>query len=195
MFNRGQHLNFEKFKYLETLSIDWYSDFADLSKNRNLKELYIWKFKPKGKSFKDLVLPQNLDLLHITESNIESFKGLEGLAIKQLEAYYCSNLKSLEGLEIVSGSLERLILENCKNIVNFDPLGHCTLMKKIILTKCGNIPNLKWLALIKDLKMFTFLGTNILDGDLSYCFGIDYVYFNNAKHYNHRVNEFSQVTP
>lgn len=173
------------------MSIDWYKHFPDLSQNKELKELYIWKFKPQSKSFKGILLPIDLDLLHITETNIESLDGIESLNIKQFEAYYCSKLKSLKGLERVSTTIDTLILENCKNILDFESLSQCLKMKKIILTKCGDIPNLKWLVPMKELKMLTFSGTNILDGDLSYCFGIDYVYFKNSKHYNHRVEDFS----
>ena len=41
------------------------------------------------------------------------------------------------------------------------------------------------------IKNVDFFRNKHLDGDLSYCFGIDYVYFKNSKHYNHRVEDFS----
>ena len=191
--NRRQNLDYSKFRKLEFLSIDWCKEFPDLSKNKELKELYIWKFRPQNKTFEGLSLPKNLNLLHITESNVVSLDGLEDLKIEQFEAYYCSKLESIKALEGVSKHLNTLILENCKNVKDFDRLRTCSEMEKMILTKCGEIPNLKWLKSMKKLKMFTFLDTHITDGDLSNCMGIHYVYFRNSKNYNHRVEEFSNL--
>ena len=189
--NKKQHLDYTKFKKIELLSIDWYKDFPDLSEMKKLRELYIWKFKPKSNSFSELLLPKYLDLLHVTDTNIESMIGLQNLHIRQLEVYFGSKLVSLKGLEDLSEYLDTLVLDNCKKIKYFEPLSKCVKMKKMILTKCGEIQTLRWLQEMKNLKMFTFSGTNIIDGNLSFCFGIDYVYFKNAKHYNHRVEEFS----
>ena len=190
--NQKQYLDYSIFKYLETLSIDWYYKFPDLSNNNKLKELYIWKFKPKSKSFKEILLPKGLELLHITDSNVETLEGINCLGLRQFEAYYCSKLISLKGIERSRNSLTTLILENCKNLRDFESLWECSKIEKMILTNCGEIPSLKFLSKIQNLQMFTFSGTNIIDGNLDNLFNIDYVYFKNSKHYNHRIQKFSK---
>ena len=139
------NLNYLNFSKLEYLSIDWYLQFPDLSNNTNLKELVIWKFKPKAKSFSELKLPKELENFEITESNVVNFEGLNLQKIKKLELSYCNALESLESLNQVNFNLEVLVLESCKKLINYDNLGNFKNLRKIILSNCGDIPNLKWL--------------------------------------------------
>lgn len=184
------NIQYSKFRSLEYLSIDWYSKFPDLSNNHKLKALVIWKFKPKSKSLSELRLPENLENLEITEANINNIEGINLTNLKKFEMNYCNALKSLEGIKNIGSSLEVLILENCKKLAQYDDIEHCKLLEKIILTNCGDIPSLKWLSMLKKIKHFSFWNTKLTDGDTSPCFGIDYVAFMNAKHYNHKETEF-----
>ena len=93
------NLDYSNFPKLEYLSIDWYNNFPDLSSNINLKELIIWKFKPKSKSFLGLNLPAQLESLEITESNILNFEGLKLPKLKKIEGHYCNSLENLRTFE------------------------------------------------------------------------------------------------
>lgn len=187
--NKGQHLDYSKFSKLEILSIDWYNNFPDLSKNENLKELYIWKFKPKSKSLTELSLPKNLEKLHITESNILSLEGLELDNLKVFEGHYCNTLETVKGIENFSKKLNILILDYCRKLTFYEDLKFAENIEKLILGNSGDIPNLKWLKNLTKIKHFTFVNTKLTDGDTSPCFGIDYVGFKNQKYYNYKEED------
>lgn len=188
--SKNQYLDYSKFKKLEYLSIDWNSNFPDLSENKELKELVIWKFKPKSQSFQELRLPKELQSLEITESNILNLEGLDLDNLKKFEGHYCNRVSSVQGIRGISKSLNTLILDYCKKLSGYDELMSCGQLEKLILGDCGEIPNLAWLRRLKKIKHFSFYNTKLGDGDTSPCFGIQYVSFKNEKHYTHKVEEF-----
>jgi hypothetical protein len=185
------NLNFSKFPKLEILSIDWHKNFPDLSKNFRLKDLSIWKFKPATKSFAEIKLPNSLQKLHITESNIINLEGLNLNHLEEFQAHYCNSLKSLNGIKYISDSLEILILDYCRKLDDYDEIKVCTKLNKLVLGDCGPIPTLKWLSQLSNVKHFSFYGTKLVDGDTSPCLTIDFVSFQNEKHYNHKIEEFT----
>ena len=188
--NNTQHLDFSKFSKLEILSIDWYQKFPNLTQTNRLKELYMWKFRPKTQSLSALQLPNSLEVLHITQSNIRTFNGLILPNLKNFGAYYCNAVESVEGIDKISKVLQTLILEYSHKLTSYDRLKLCKELEKIIIVDCGDIPNLLWLRELKKVKHFSFWNTKLNDGDTAPCFGIDYVSFKNAKHYNHKEEEF-----
>lgn len=190
--NKYQQLDFSYFPKLEYLSVDWYQNFPDLSKNENLKELSIWKFKPKSKSFAELSLPKNLEKLTFTQSNIISLEGLELHNLKQFEGHYCSALESVKGIDQFCNNLNILILDYCKKLTTYEDLKHAVYINKIILGDCGDMQNLKWLKELKQMNHISFWNTNIVDGDITPCIGIDYVAFNNKRHYNLKEEYFNK---
>lgn len=190
VINKKQFLDYSMFPNLEILSIDWYSKFPSLSKNNNLKELSIWKFKPKSKSLKELFLPESLEKLHITESNIINLEGLESNNLKIFEAHYCNSLESIKGINKFSNNLGTFILDYCRKLVFYDDLKYAKNLNKLILGDCGDIPNLNWLSELKKLEHFSFLNTKLINGDTSYCFFIKYVNFKNENYYNYKKEDF-----
>ena len=135
--NKNQHLDYSKFPKLEILSIDWYNNFPDLSKNENLKDLSIWKFKPKSKSLAELSLPKKLEKLHITESNILSLDGLEQKDLKEFEGHYCNALETVKGINNFSKNLNVLILDYCRKLTSYQDLSYAKGLNKLILKSCG----------------------------------------------------------
>ena len=188
--DKKQYLDYTQFKNLEYLSIDWYNHFPDLTENINLKELSIWKFRPKHKSFDGLKLPLDLENFQITESNVLNFNGLNLRNLISFEGHYCSKLENFEGLEGISNNLNILVLDYCRKLVDYEKLDTCKDLQKLILGNCGDIPSLSWLKSLHKVKHFSFWNTKLIDGDVSPCFGIDYVSFKNSKSYNYKEEEF-----
>jgi hypothetical protein len=182
-------LDYSKFSKLEILSIDWYNNFPDLSKNENLKELSVWKFRPKSKGLAELSLPKSLEKLHITESNILSLAGLELNNLREFEGHYCNALETVRGIDNFSNSLNVLILDYCRKLTSYEDLRYAKNLNKLILGDCGDIQNIKWLKDLKNMKHFSFWNTKLIDGDTSPCIGIDYVSFKNQKHYNYKKED------
>jgi len=188
--NKNQYLDFSKFLELEELSIDWYKEFPNLSDNRKLRKLAIWKFRPQTSSLSALSLPEFLEELHLTESNILNLKGVELLNLKEFQAHHCKELQSLDGLFSFSPKIKILILDYCRKLTNYNELRYCINLQKIVLGDCGDIPSLKWLESLKEINHLSFWGTNLVDGNTSYCKGINYVNFKNKRNYSNKVEEF-----
>jgi hypothetical protein len=188
--SKKQHLEISRLKCLTFLSIDWYPEVSNLFSNEHLKELYIWKYKPRSKSFSQLSLPDSLNLLHVADSNILSFEGIEASSLLVFEAHHCSSLSSLKGIEAISSNLATLILDYCKKLTEYDSIQSCRNLSKLILGDCGDIPALVWLNKLPQLKYFSFYNTKVANGDISPCIGIDYVSFKNNKIYNMRQEDF-----
>ena len=188
--NKRQHVDFSKFEHLEYLSVDWYSQLPDLTMCYKLKELVLWKYKPKHKSFIDLKVPDTLENLEITESNIQNLEGLHLPNLKKLECHNSNLLESTRGIESVSIHLNTLVFDYCKKLSSYQNIETCSQLEKIILGNCGSLPTVEWVKSLKKLKHFSFYNTLLLDGDTSPCFGIKYVSFKNNKNYNHKVEEF-----
>ncbi len=189
--SKEQKIDFSHFKLLESLTCDWFDDFPNFNKNDRLKELNIWKFNPKSKSLGSLKLPKVIQKFHLSQTNIEDLNGLESISLEEFECYYCRNLKSLKGLSNFAENIKTIIIENARNLTDYTALKSCSKLSKLILTNCGDIENINWISDLKNLKHFTFFGTNIIDGDLRSCLSVDYVSFNNKKHYNYKESDFS----
>ncbi len=192
---KKQHLDFSNFPNLEYLSVDWYAKFPDLSNCKRLKEVVLWKYKPKSQSFRELKLPSSLECLEVSDANICDFNDFNLVNLRSLEGHNCKNLFSLDGLRNVSSNLNILVLDNCKKLTDYKELECCQQLEKIIIGDCGDIPHLKWIRDLKKVKHFSFWGTSVIDGDISPCIGIEYVSFKNSKKYNYKMEDFIHIRP
>lgn len=113
--------------------------------------------------------------------------------LKRVELDSISKLQSLGELRNNASTLKELKIEACKNIKDFGVLTELTNLEKLSIVNCGELPSLRFIQNLPNLKFLVFLRTNILDGDLSYCKGIDYVAFDNKKHYSHKISDFVDV--
>ena len=59
----------------------------------------------------------------------------------------------------------------------------------LAINDSAEIQTLSFLKGLKLLRHFSFVGTNVKDGDLSACIGIDHVGFNNKRHYSHTYDQ------
>jgi protein phosphatase 1 regulatory subunit 7 len=193
--NENQGLDFSNFPQLEEASIDWNSKVINLSQCKKLNSLVLWKFKPKSGSFKELKGLGNLTSLKITQSDIKSLSCLEELPhLENFEAYYLSKLEDLSAIDVVRHSLKSLILEKCKKLHDYeDALGSLTVLRKLILSDCGTLKNLKFVHKLKELVFFSFVGTNVEDGDLSLLLKrkFEWVGFDDKRHYSHKMKELN----
>jgi protein phosphatase 1 regulatory subunit 7 len=63
-------------------------------------------------------------------------------------------------------------------------------LKILKLINCGDIPDLKFIKLMPELKAISFVDSNIVDGDLSHCIGLEFVGFLKKKSYSHVPEDF-----
>lgn len=161
---------------------------------QNLKEMRLWSYKPKSKNLEPLSLLKNLKSLELIQSNITSLKGAEGLeSLETLGLYYLRSFSSLQDIKYLSGSLKVLDIENSKKIGDFNPIVNLKCLEVLNMRGCGEIQSIQFVSQLSGLKMLAFDGSTIVDGNLSPCEGIEHVYFNQKKHYTHKLKEYTAV--
>lgn len=187
--NGKQGVDLTKFPLLEECSIDWNNKIIGLDYNVSIKRLSIWKFKPKLKDFTVLKGCKDVEYFHFTESNIESFKGIEVFkSLIQLEGYYLPKLISLDFLNLISSQLKVLILDNCKNLKKHETiLTNMEHLEKLILGDCGELESINFINSLDRLRFFSFVNTNVLDGNLTPILRLEYAGFSNKKHFSHKM--------
>lgn len=203
----------EYLKHLKSISLDEPKNMVDLSKNtlleevsaeysknilgidtlKYLKTLKLWKYNPKSKNLVEFGVIGSLEELWITQSNITSLAGCGNMAkLRRLELNYLSKLEYIDEIEKNSNTLKSLKFDCCKKIKNHDYVIFLEELEVLGFNECGEIPSITFIGKMKKLKNFTFVNTNILDGDLSACFGLDYVGFMNKRHYSHKMDDFKK---
>ncbi len=156
-----------------------------------LNKLTITDYKSKAKDLSNLLPLNNLEHLSFIKTDITSMQGIEFFSnLKKLEIFRASKLESIEALQALSNRLEEVQIEQCKKITDYETLRNVKSLKKIILSESGEVSNLSFLKELNHLEFISFWGTNVLDGDLSHCEDIDYVGFDNKKHYSHKFEYF-----
>jgi hypothetical protein len=195
VFENNQKIDFSSFPILEEASIDWNNKLLNLDECKYLKKLTLWKFKPKSKSFSEIRNLISLNILEIAQSNVESLDGIEGLKnLESFEASYLSKLTSLNGIESLKLHLKSLILKVCKKLRDYDQsLAKMHRLEKLILSDCGELDNINFLRKLNNLKFFSFVNTNIKDGNLLPLIEqkLDYAGFDDKKHYSHKMKQIN----
>jgi len=121
-------------------------------------------------------------------------QGIERFVnLKELELYSASKLEELSALQSLSKTLVTIELENCKKIADYEILGRIPSLKKIILADSGQMESIAFVKNLTHLEHISFVGTNVLDGNIGHCEGIKFVGFDNKKHYSHKFEFFKKT--
>ena len=153
----------------------------------NIQYLTLWHHKKK-KLGNFVGIPENLLYLELNWSNIQDFLGIEKMnKLKRLELHYCTKLQNDSGLSGLADTLEHLHINQSKKFVPNEELFSLKNLRVLCLNSCGNLENLNFLYQFPNLIDFRFVGTNVLDGDLTPILDhptIRSVGFLNKRHYN-----------
>lgn len=186
--NKTSIVNFENFPNLKYLSLDDTKNFINVDKAILLESLAIGTLNKNSKiDFSKLV---NLKDLYIVKGNIEDLDILKDLNIEKLSISFCSKLRNISSLVTLKNTLAEILFQNCKGIENIDVLGELENLYWLKMIDLGEIPSLSFIKKLKKLKNIAFANTNVLDGNLSYCEGLELVGFIDKKHYSHKNSEF-----
>lgn len=189
--NKSSVINFENFPNLKYLSLYESKNFINIGKLIKLEILAIGAFNKNSKI--DFTNLKSLRELFIVRGNIENLNFLENLNISKLSISYCSKLKDISMIETLTNSLTDLEFESCKNIENIEIIRKLNKIYWLLLLNIGEIKSLSFINGMKSLKKLSFVDTNILDGNLSFCEGLDFVGFNNRKHYSHKYENLAPL--
>jgi hypothetical protein len=192
--DKKSKVDLSNFPDLETCAVKHSPRLKGLETCKNLKHLTLSNYKSNSNDLSEFPGLFSLESLFLIQAQLKSLNGIGKLnSLKELKLYGISKLLTIEEIGKLSDALEEIEIENCKNISDFDSISNVTSLKKLIITASGEINTLSFLKCLKNLEFISFVGTNILDGDLSYCSGISYVGFNNKKHYSHSFESFKKL--
>jgi len=184
-----EQVDFSNFPQLSYCCINWGKNVLNLDKCKNLQHLRIYKYKSLQNNLTQLPLFGELKILELVSSSILTLNGIEKYALlTDFKGYYLSKLESIKAITGLK-ALASLILENCKKIKDFEELRVNQSLIKLILSDCGDIKSIGFIRGLKNLDFFTFVGTNVVDGDMTPCVGLGYFAFTNRKNYSHTMDE------
>lgn len=191
--NKKDVIDLSNFPKIESLACDYSMRLMGLETCKNLKDLTLTGYKSDNKDLSDLPLFLGLSELMLFKTDIATLQGVERFNnLKKIELFKASKLEVIEALQGLSDNLEEIIVQRCKKISDYETLGKVKSLKKIMLSESGVIKNLTFVKELPQLEFISFWGTNVLDGNIKYCEGINYVGFDDKKHYTHKSEMFKK---
>lgn len=181
-------LNLDYFPDLRHLSFAWRASALTNIKSSALTELDIWKFNQIDiNPIKDF---SQLRRLSIHQSSIESLSGIERL--QKLDDLSLFLNPKLEDLSSLSGtSIKSITIENSKNIQDYSFLESCENLEEIKIHNSSPILSLSFVSRLRKLKSLRFVGTKVIDGDMSPLLNLDDFFFENMNHYSHKYEDIA----
>ncbi len=184
----GTGVDFSCFPQLEVFMGDWHIDNSNVHRCEELRRLRVWQFKPESLDLSDLANTTRLEWLNLTQTGIVSLAGLETLPdIRYCEIAYAPKLESLEALTSDRIEVRELSLGKAKKIACYEPIAALRCLRRLKLSDSASMPDLKWTKGMDQLDFFSFVDTNVEDGDLSPLLQLPklrYVGTSDKKHYN-----------
>lgn len=195
--NREQYvseIDYSRIHGLVKLGVSVNKGTLNFNKVETLKTLAVSSFKGKHHDLTDLFCSKELDTLSMIQCGMHSLNGIETSERMQcLYLHYNRSLHDITALQKVKRTLRALRIENCPKIEDFSVLEELENLELLELWGNNSLPSLSFLKAMKNLKTFTFK-MNVLDGDLSACKGLSYVYSErNRKHYNLKDKDLPKI--
>lgn len=186
------NVNAEKFPMLEYLSIDYKNCKHGLSDFESLKSLKLWNFVKNKNGFLDFKLNANIRILNVITSDIVNLEGLEQYDLESIRLSRCKKLVDINSLISQKETLIDLCFEKCKKVNDLiEIISQLKELKRLSINDFGEIQSLSFITQLRYLEEFIFVGTIVRDGDLTPCSRLNYVGFQDKKHYNMKFKELN----
>jgi len=190
--NKKQVVDLRSFPELETLATTCSMRLKNMESLVNLKRLTLTHYKSKDKNLVDLPTLPKLEELTLIIANIESLSGVDKqVALRRISVFRAPKLVSIAEL-VKLNELNEVEIEGSKKIRDFEILAHLKKLKKLIVSESGEFKSLAFLNSMPQLEFFSFWGTNVVDGDLSYLEELPSVGFNDKHHYSLKMSHFTK---
>ena len=192
--NKKDVIDLSNFPELSTLACDYSKRLVSLETCEELKSLTLSGFNTKAKDLSALPKLSSLKELNLFLTNIESLDGIEKYkTLEKLSLFRASKLERIGKLQEINKSLMEIDIEACKRISDYPALGNLDKLKKLMIGNSSEIPTLAFVRNMDSLEFFSFVETNVKDGDLTPCIGLKYVGFGNKRHYNLKSKDFKKT--
>jgi protein phosphatase 1 regulatory subunit 7 len=136
---------------------------------------------------------QELEDLELIQTPISTLAGIDRFpGLKRLACYYLPKLRHIApvGNAFCNSDLTTLEFGHCPHITDHDNVSSISSLRTLWFNHCGKVPSLRFLDALSALQDFRFVGTEVLDGDLTPCLRIPSVGFFDNKTYSHRYSDF-----
>jgi hypothetical protein len=193
----GAGIDFACFPELEVFVGDWHVDNCNLDRSQELRRLSVWQFKPRTADLSMLANITRLEQLEITQTTISSLEGLETLQdLRYFSLCYAAKLQSLDPLTSSGTEIRELEIQNAKKIASYQPIAAVSRLRRLILSSCAPMADLKWTKGMDYLDFFSFVNTNVEDGDLSPLLNLPklrYAGTMDKRHHNYKFEQLNEL--
>jgi hypothetical protein len=176
---------------------DWHADNRNLRACRELRQLRAWHFNPRSEDLSDIADLTRLERLHLVQTNITNLAGVETLEdLRYLEIAHAPKLRWLKALAAEESGIRELSLQKAKSIESYEPIAAIPRLRRLQLSDCAPMANLKWTSPMNALDFFSFVNTNVEDGDLAPLLelkSLAYVGTMDKKHYNFKFDRLNEI--
>jgi hypothetical protein len=192
---KNRKVDFINFPLLAKLNIVWSPYLTNLDTCAKLEGFVLRNYTPKNKDCSFISNITWLKQLVIIQSTLTHLNGLEKLdRLEKLEFYYCSKLGTLDYLETSKESLTYLFFDHCKSIINHEYVTRLHHLYTLAFNDCGAIPSIKFINSMPSLKDIRFMGTDVIDGNMTPCIGFKYAAFTNKRHFTHTMEQIEMLS-
>lgn len=182
-------IDFDVFKNLKTLIIDWNPKVFKNADKSKLTELHLWKLK--SVDFESLAVFSGVEKLLLNKSTMSTLNGIEYFKhLKTLKLIYMANLTDISAIS--GAALENLGIQNAKKITDYSVIGTCKRLSRLRVIDSAPIRSLSFIEELSRLQSFRFINTDVIDGNLSPLLELDDVYFKHKKHFSHALKSFKR---
>jgi len=187
-----QSVDIRNFPALEELRVKWWPRLQFGSAIPSLRVLSVSGYRPYHKDLTDLPDLPLLENLVLIRSPLFTLCGIDRLrGLTALEFSYLPKIVSISPLGVFRDSLlEKLEFSHCPRITDHHQVKVISSLRRLAFNYCGQIASLRFLVDLPVLDSFSFVGTNVVDGDLGSCLKIRKVGFFDKRHYSHRNADF-----
>lgn len=187
-----QPLDLAAFPFLRELSVRWWPKLRLGDTLPSLRALSLSHYAPVSGDLSILPQVPLLEELGLVQARNLALTGIDRfLGLKCLTVDYFPKLVDLSPLvAFSSGALETLEFGHCPKLAGHDQVRVIRSLRRLAFNHCGAIPSLSFLDDLQALESFSFVGTNIVDGDLTPCLRLRVAGFLDKRHYSHRSSDF-----
>ncbi len=187
-------IDFSPFSLLKELRAEWSPHFLNLRMCRNLKVLALSNFSPSSRDCTAISDLGWVNKLQITQSTIKNLRGLENFyQLDELQIDYGTKLENICSLENSKETLVSLLFDHCKAIQNHQYVIKLKQLGTLAFNHCGTMTSIEFIKKIPKLKSFRFVGTDVADGNIAPCLGLDYASFSDKRHFSHTVKQIRDI--
>lgn len=190
-------IDFSSFPHLEEFRGPWHAANTGIAACRKLRKLWLTQYRSKSGGLQELAGCIRLECLGVADSPIETLDGISSLEdLRYLTLAHTNRLTSVAELGLTGRRLREVDVEKATSLRDYAPLGRIELLRMLRLVDCGPMKSLAWMKSLSALEEFSFVGTDVIDGDLNRLTrlpALRYVNMSGKRHFSHTASELERL--